>query len=204
MRTSEAEILIVPGLGNSGPDHWQSRWQAKLSTARRVEQKDWETPLLADWRRQIVAQAGAAEKPVVLVAHSLGAVAVAHAAAELEGKVRGAFLVAPPSPRVIASLDPIDPDFAAVPMAPLPFPSVLVASRDDSYADYDELAEIACLGRRTLGCGRLRPYQCGERPWSVAGRVAAFRRVSEDFIEQCGFHVWLGSVVLDTIWYLIP
>jgi predicted alpha/beta hydrolase family esterase len=143
MRTSEAEILIISGLGNSAPDHWQSRWEAKLSTARRIAQEDWQRPQLADWRRRIVAEVEAAEKPVVLIAHSLGALAVAHAAAELEGKVRGAFLVAPPSPRVIASLDPIDPAFAAVPLAPLPFPSILVASRDDSYANYDELADIA-------------------------------------------------------------
>lgn len=143
MRTNEAEILIVPGLGNSAQDHWQSRWEAKLSTARRVAQEDWERPRLADWRRRIVAEVEAAEKPVVLVAHSLGAVAVAHAAAELDGKVRGAFLVAPPSPRVIPSLGPIDPAFAAVPTVPLPFPAVLVASRDDSFAGYDELADIA-------------------------------------------------------------
>jgi uncharacterized protein len=143
MRTSEADILIVPGLGNSGPDHWQSRWETKLSTARRIDQSDWERPRLADWRKRIVADVEAAKKPVVIVAHSLGAVAVAHAAAELGGKVRGAFLVAPPSPRVIAGLDPIAAEFAAVPTAPLPFPSVLVASRDDTYADYDELAELA-------------------------------------------------------------
>ena len=31
MRTSDCEILIVPGLTNSGPDHWQSRWEGKLS-----------------------------------------------------------------------------------------------------------------------------------------------------------------------------
>jgi predicted alpha/beta hydrolase family esterase len=42
MRTSDADLLIVPGLGGSGPDHWQTRWEQKLSTARRVEQSDWE------------------------------------------------------------------------------------------------------------------------------------------------------------------
>ena len=38
MKAADADILIIPGYKNSGPDHWQSRWQAKLSTARRVEQ----------------------------------------------------------------------------------------------------------------------------------------------------------------------
>lgn len=34
-------ILIVPGLFDSGPDHWQSHWQRALPTAERVEQSDW-------------------------------------------------------------------------------------------------------------------------------------------------------------------
>lgn len=143
MRTNEAEILIIPGLGDSGPDHWQSRWEAKLPSVRRIVQADFEQPRLEDWRRRIIAEVEAATKPVVLVAHSLGVIAVAHAAAALDGKVRGAFLVAPPSPRVIASLARVDPDFASVPVAPLPFPSVLVASRDDVYADYAEIEELA-------------------------------------------------------------
>jgi predicted alpha/beta hydrolase family esterase len=143
MRANEADILIIPGLGGSGPDHWQSRWEAKLSTARRITQKDWDRPQLEDWRQRIVAEVEAAQKPVILVAHSLGAVAVAHAAAELDGKVRGAFLVAPPSSRVIEGLDQVDPTFAAVPMTSLPFPAVLVASRNDAYSDYGEAEDMA-------------------------------------------------------------
>jgi len=168
MRANEADILIIPGLGNSGPDHWQSRWEAKLPTARRIIQKDWERPQLEDWRKRIVAEVAAAEKPVVLVAHSLGAVAVAHAAAELEGKVRGAFLVAPPSPRIIAGLDPIDPDFADIPMAPLPFPAVLVASHDDTYAHYAETEELARAWRAEIadaGASGHINAESGHGPW---------------------------------------
>ncbi len=168
MRANEADILIIPGLGNSGPDHWQSRWEAKLPTARRIIQKDWERPQLEDWRKRIVAEVAAAEKPVVLVAHSLGAVAVAHAAAELEGKVRGAFLVAPPSPRIIAGLDPIDPNFADIPMAPLPFPAVLVASHDDTYAHYAETEELARAWRAEIadaGASGHINAESGHGPW---------------------------------------
>ncbi|MCA3663052.1 MAG: alpha/beta hydrolase, partial [Methylobacterium sp.] len=28
MKTAEASILILPGFMNSGPEHWQSRWEA--------------------------------------------------------------------------------------------------------------------------------------------------------------------------------
>ena len=41
MRTSDADILMVPGWNGSGPDHWQSRWERNLKTARRIEQDDW-------------------------------------------------------------------------------------------------------------------------------------------------------------------
>ncbi|MGP8232255.1 MAG: RBBP9/YdeN family alpha/beta hydrolase [Methylovirgula sp.] len=143
MRTSDADILIIPGLGGSGPDHWQSRWEAKLSTARRVVQKDWDRPQLIDWRNAIAAAVAEAERPVVLVAHSLGALAAADVAAELGDKIKGGFLVAPPSLRSIGEIDAIDPRFADVSLAALPFPSVLVASRDDPYASFAESEDFA-------------------------------------------------------------
>ena len=98
MRTSDADILIIPGLGGSGPEHWQTRWEAKLSTARRIEQGDWNEPHRAEWAANIVAAVKASSRPVVLVAHSCGVSSVAHAATELAGlAVAGAFLVAPAS-----------------------------------------------------------------------------------------------------------
>ena len=60
MRTSDAEILIVPGLNNSGPDHWQTRWQEKLSTAHRIEQKNWDQPDHAAWTHAIAERVNAA------------------------------------------------------------------------------------------------------------------------------------------------
>ena len=83
MKASEAEILIVPGHTNSGPDHWQSRWQAKLGSARRVEQADWLKPVREDWVQRVIEEVTAATKPVVLVAHSLGVAAAIHAAPPL-------------------------------------------------------------------------------------------------------------------------
>ena len=95
MRLSDADILIIPGLGNSGPGHWQTRWQARVGTALRVEQDEWERPDPARWSARIVDAVAAATKPVVLIAHSFGVAAVLHAAPLLtQGKVRGAFLVA--------------------------------------------------------------------------------------------------------------
>lgn len=144
MRTSDCDILIVPGLTNSGPDHWQSRWQAKLSTARRVEQDDWEAPRRDAWVLRLTETvASGARRPVVLVAHSLGVVTVVHAASSLpRGIVRGAFLVGPPD--VEASAIPgLDLAFAPLPRDPLPFPSVLVASRTDPYCSFERAEDFA-------------------------------------------------------------
>ena len=75
MKASEADILMVPGYKNSGPDHWQSRWQAKLSTARRVEQDSWEKPVREDWVQRIADAVNDGDRPTVIVGHSLGVAA---------------------------------------------------------------------------------------------------------------------------------
>ena len=49
MRAADANILIIPGYLDSGPDHWQSRWEKKLSTARRVVQRDFARPDRVEW-----------------------------------------------------------------------------------------------------------------------------------------------------------
>jgi predicted alpha/beta hydrolase family esterase len=152
MRTSEASILLIPGLGGSGPDHWQSRWEAKIPAVRRVVQAEWEKPGLAAWRDRIVEEVARAARPVILVAHSLGVLAAVHAApflakGECSGKVKGGFLVAPPSATVLAGLDALDPAFLNVPDKPLPFSALVIASRDDPFAAFAESEALA----RTLG-----------------------------------------------------
>lgn len=144
MKTADCDILIIPGYGNSGPEHWQTRWERKLPTARRVEQDDWEHPDLERWVQRIIDAVEAATRPVVLVAHSLGVVTVAHAASRLSpGKVRAALLVAPPDTGRDDTPKPIERTYGAVPREPLPFPSMLVASRNDPYCDFDAADEMA-------------------------------------------------------------
>lgn len=144
MKTADCDILIIPGLGNSGPDHWQTRWERKLPTARRVEQADWDEPDRRGWAERIRDAVEASTRPVVLVAHSLGCVAVAHAAELLpRGKVRGAFLVAPADTARDDMPASVSRSFDAVPADPLPFPSMLVASRNDPYCDFQRADDIA-------------------------------------------------------------
>lgn len=144
MRTADCDILIVPGYMNSGPEHWQSRWQEKLATARRIEQASWDKPDFEDWQARIIKAVHDLARPGVIVAHSLGVIAVVHAAKKLKSAhLRGAFLVAPPGETFMVEHEGIDLKFAHVPRAPLPFPAVLAASRNDSNCPYLEAEEWA-------------------------------------------------------------
>jgi predicted alpha/beta hydrolase family esterase len=168
MKTSEASILIVPGFMNSGEEHWQSRWQAKLSTASRV----WE-PILSDarqpdWVETLKKAVERAEKPVVLVAHSLGVITIAHAAPALPEKVRGAFLVAPSNVERENLTAGIDPAFAPVPRDPLPFPSILVGSQSDPFCSFDKAGEFAnAWGSALVDAGEAGHInvESGHGPW---------------------------------------
>lgn len=180
MRTTDLDILIVPGLGGSGPDHWQSRWEQKLSTARRVRQADWERPILAEWTGRIVEAVAMAQKPVVLVGHSLGVAAIVHAAPHFAGRVRGAFLVAPPSEAALARIAAVDSAFATFPRDPLPFPSVVIGSSDDPYADLSEVEDYAAAwGAEFANAGEAGHLDTasGHGPWPEGlMRFAGFLR----------------------------
>lgn len=157
MKTSEASFLIIPGWGGSGEDHWQSRWESKLATARRVAQEDWERPSLHRWVGAIVESMIEAPLPVVLVAHSLGVPSAVHAVHHVQSslphhrnKLRGAILVTSPSEEAILREAAIDPAFAPYPRRPLPCPSLLVASRNDAYCDYETANAYAQAWGATL------------------------------------------------------
>lgn len=126
---ASARVVIVPGWQGSEPGHWQSLWAERLLGAVRVQQSDWLFPSRAAWVAALAEVIEAQEGPVVLVAHSLGCMAVAHLPAAVAERVRGALLVAPADPQRRAALS----DFAPVPFQALPYRSVLVASSKDPF-----------------------------------------------------------------------
>lgn len=149
--------LILPGLYDSGPEHWQSHWERVDPRCRRVVQADWETPLCADWAARLDAAIAAHDGPVVLVAHSSSCAMVAHwargAAPARCAKVRGALLVAPSDPEG-PRFPPGPTGFAPVPRRPLPFPSIVVASADDEYVTPETArAYAAAWGSRLVEIG---------------------------------------------------
>lgn len=168
MRISEADILIVPGYKGSGREHWQSRWEARLSTARRVHQAEWTKPVRQEWVQAVADAVNESTRPVVLVAHSLGVAAAAHAAALFEKRVAGAFFVAPPNvenlglrPRHLLTFGPYSRD-------PLPFPSMVVASRNDPFSSLASAEDTAAAwGSAFVDAGESGHLnaESGHGPW---------------------------------------
>jgi len=150
-------LLIVPGLGNSGPNHWQSVWERERSDCRRVDLGMWDRPHRNTWVNKLNAAIAEADRPVVLVAHSLGCHAVAWWNALEQpaegGKVQGALLVAPP---VVDSV-PFDSrvaTFAPLARERLAFPSIVAASQDDPYASLGHSRKMARIwGSRFVDAG---------------------------------------------------
>ncbi len=130
---STPTVLLLPGWQNSGPTHWQSRWEA-LHGYLRVEQADWTQPLRGDWMVQLEEAVLAAPGPVVLAAHSLGCILTAAWAAHSRNtqRVVGALLVAPGDPEREELRAPLK-SWSPVVLQRLPFPSTLVGSQNDPY-----------------------------------------------------------------------
>jgi uncharacterized protein len=177
MRTADADILIIPGWSSSGPDHWQTRWERSLKTARRVEQADWIKPTRQAWVQAIQLAIAACERPVVLVGHSLGVIAAVETLSETATKpVRGAFLVAPADverahlwPVTQGHMfDPHAAGFTPIPHGRLPCPSALVSSRNDPYCTLERAHAFALgWGAKIMEAGDVGHINAdsGHGPW---------------------------------------
>ncbi|MEJ2411039.1 MAG: alpha/beta hydrolase [Novosphingobium sp.] len=129
-------VLLLPGIGGSGPDHWQSHWERTDPGMTRFAPTDWDRPELADWCEALGRAVGVLDRPPILVAHSLACLLMVHWATARGTSVGGAMLVAVPDPAGPAFPDEAQ-SFAQVPEQPLPFPSLIVASTNDPYGTVD-------------------------------------------------------------------
>lgn len=140
---SAPPVLILPGWQNSGPAHWQSRWEA-LHGYTRVDQHDWDRPLRGDWISRLEDVLLNQGEPCVLVAHSLGCVLTAAWASVSRNThlVKAALLVAPGDAEREA-LRPVLKSWAPIPMQALPFQSILVGSHNDPYCSLERARVLA-------------------------------------------------------------
>jgi len=142
MHLMRLQPIIVPGWKGSGPAHWQSLWETRLPRAVRVQQANWDLPVLQDWVKTVAHAITSASRPPLLIAHSLGCITVAHLPMAIRQQVAGALLVAPADVERPGA-PPVLQDFAPVPRLPLHFPSIVVASTDDPYCRPDRAREFA-------------------------------------------------------------
>ena len=135
-------VLILPGWLNSGPDHWQSRWELAHGYTR-VEQHDWQRPLRGDWISRLEDVLLSCSEPAVLVAHSLGCLTAAAWAAHSQNThlVKAALLVAPPDTGR-EDIGQMLPGWAMA-MQKLPFKTVVIASRNDPFCGLDSAQKFA-------------------------------------------------------------
>ena len=176
-------MLIIPGLGGSGPQHWQTRWESLYPQTLRVAQRDWDHPDRDDWRTALESAIAAAPEPVVLVAHSLGCALVAHLASRPSAlRIAAALLVAPAYVDSPERTPPETRSFAPMPTAPLPFPSTVVASGDDPYVTLARARVFAAAwGATFVDAGRKGHLNAG----SGLGDWPEGRRQLEALLARC-------------------
>jgi len=149
----KSTIILVPGLGNSDEQHWQTYWE-KTYSFRRVNQQDWETPDLQDWMETLdktVMEYNPAE--VILVGHSLACATIAGWAEKYRRNIKAALLVAPADTEA-PDFPPVTTGFAPMPLQKLAFPTVIVASTNDEYVTLARAQYFArCWGGEFVNIG---------------------------------------------------
>lgn len=187
----ETTLLLVPGLRDHVAEHWQTLLQAELQT---TQQKVASVAPLEHDKLSCAARMEALDKalaeidgPVMLAAHSAGVMITVHWARHLfhkvpHGKIRGALLATPadletPMPAGYPDRATLEVrGWLPIPREPLPFPTILAASRNDPLATFERAAEMACdwgsdlvdLGK----VGHLNPA-AGYGPWPRAKELLA-------------------------------
>ena len=149
--------IIIPGLGNSGEDHWQTFFEKSGDNFHRINQKEWYTPQCDIWVEQVEQELSNYSLPeVVLIAHSLGCLTVAHWAERYKHQVKGALLVAPADIDSLVN-DPSLPmkGFSPIPLQPLNFPTILVGSENDPWCTIERAQHFAAhWGSQFISAGK--------------------------------------------------
>ena len=150
--------LIVPGLNNSGPAHWQSFWAKSLPNATRVVQRCWDKPEKEEWIKTLDEAIAKMPPETIIVAHSLGVATTVMWLAErvkqgsVPAQVKGVFLV---SPSDVDNIEVIH-SFAPMPLNKLPVPACVVASDNDQFVTMERARFFAdAWGAGLFGAGAL-------------------------------------------------
>ena len=153
MSPGKPTVLIVPGLRDHLAEHWQTLLAAKLAQTRSVRT----VPLLGrkylscgERVRLIQFELETIDGPVIFVAHSGGAIMLAHWAQWYErADIAGALLAAPadletPMPDGYPTMEALRTQgWLPIPRSRLPFPSIVAASSNDPLASLPRVEQLA-------------------------------------------------------------
>lgn len=132
-------LLIVPGLGDSGEEHWQNYWLNKFENAQKVNQKDWDKPVLSDWMHSLGTSINAIDGKIIIVAHSLAASLITHwSATNKNYKIAGALIVGPADVDSPSHTPEEIRNFSPIPLLKLEYPSIVVASSNDPFVSVEK------------------------------------------------------------------
>jgi predicted alpha/beta hydrolase family esterase len=141
---NDLDVLILPGWGDSGPEHWQTLWLNENPSFQRVVQRDWVNSDLNEWVETLDRYIGECGQPAILVGHSLSSILIPHwAQRHGASKVVGALMVAPTDVERRETCPRESWGFAPIPRQALPFGSVVVVGEDDPYCDLKTAEELA-------------------------------------------------------------
>jgi predicted alpha/beta hydrolase family esterase len=155
-------ILMVPGLRDHVPEHWQTLLEGRLSKAASVPPLEHDKLSCAARVAALDAALAKIDGPVILVAHSAGVMITVHWAQQHSRRIHGALLATPadletPLPEGYPALDTLaQAGWLPIPAKPLPFPGIVAASRNDPLARFERVAAMAqSWGSRLVDLGEV-------------------------------------------------
>ncbi len=129
--------FIIPGLGNSGSEHWQTFFESRLNNVQRINQQEWDAPTCRDWIETIDQRISPYDlNSIVLIGHSLGCATIVHWATQYKKKIKGALLVAPSDLEAPVYTFPTE-GFSPMPKEKIKFKTIVVASSNDQWVSLD-------------------------------------------------------------------
>jgi predicted alpha/beta hydrolase family esterase len=157
---STPTIVLVPGLRDHVPEHWQTLLEQKIAGSRCVPRMERDKLSREAWVRQLDATLASIDGPVVLVAHSAGCMITVHWALRHKRPIKGALLAAPPDfesplPEGYPTQETLrENGWLPTPRARLPFPSIVAGSMNDPLARYERAESFAASwGSKLVNAG---------------------------------------------------